>query len=168
MRRATLRYTPWRRLAYLISSVLANKMDGSFAKIGTIDYHYWAKRKTFLLASRNVSDCKQKTFYLRVETILFAGRKYENWKYRGKTHYNCRFFGTKELPNLRDDGLYLTQISVNCRKPLGRWPKGLKSMDPALGHGKRPCEMLNYVAFGPYGRRTSFQHDTIAVKRVFG
>jgi hypothetical protein len=39
----------------LNTSTLANKMEGSFAKIGTIDYHYWAKRKMFLLANRNVS-----------------------------------------------------------------------------------------------------------------
>ena len=56
-------------------SVLTNKMDGLFAKIGTIDYHYWAKRKMFLAASRNVSDCKQKAFYLRAENILTANRK---------------------------------------------------------------------------------------------
>jgi hypothetical protein len=75
MRRVTLRYTPWRRLAYLRSYALANEMDGSFAKIGTIDYHYWAKRKMFLAASRNVSDCKQKAFYPRAENILAANRK---------------------------------------------------------------------------------------------
>lgn len=88
MRRVTLRYPPWRRLAYLRSSVLANKMDGSFAKIGTIDYHYWAKRKTFLLANRNHSICKQKQFYLQVETILFAGRNYETWKNQEKRIIN--------------------------------------------------------------------------------
>ena len=42
----------------LRASALANKMGGSFAKIGTIDYLCWAKRKMFLLASRNVSNCK--------------------------------------------------------------------------------------------------------------
>ena len=42
----------------LRTSTLANKMGGSFAKIGTIDYLCWAKRKMFLLASRNVSNCK--------------------------------------------------------------------------------------------------------------
>ena len=42
----------------LNASALANKMGGSFAKIGTIDYLCWAKRKIFLLASRNVSNCK--------------------------------------------------------------------------------------------------------------
>ena len=42
----------------LRTSALANKIRGSFAKIGTIDYLCWAKRKTFLLASRNVSNCK--------------------------------------------------------------------------------------------------------------
>ena len=91
MRRVTLRYTPQRRLAYLRSSVLANKMDGSFAKIGTIDYHYWAKRKIFLPASRNHSTCKQKPFYLRVETILFAGRKYETWKNQEKRIITASF-----------------------------------------------------------------------------
>ena len=42
----------------LNASALANKMGGSFAKNGTIDYLCWAKRKMFLLASRNVSNCK--------------------------------------------------------------------------------------------------------------
>ena len=42
----------------LNTSILANKMGGSFAKNGTIDYLCWAKRKVFLSASRNVSDCK--------------------------------------------------------------------------------------------------------------
>ncbi len=42
----------------LNASALANKIRGSFAKNGTIDYLCWAKRKTFLLASRNVSICK--------------------------------------------------------------------------------------------------------------
>ncbi len=42
----------------LRTSELANKMGGSFAKNGTIDYLCWAKRKIFLLASRNVSNCK--------------------------------------------------------------------------------------------------------------
>ena len=40
----------------LRASALANKMGGSFAKIGTIDYLCWAKRKMFLLANRNISD----------------------------------------------------------------------------------------------------------------
>ena len=42
----------------LNTSILANKSGGSFAKIGTIDYLCWAKKKLFLSASRNVSDCK--------------------------------------------------------------------------------------------------------------
>ena len=42
----------------LNASALANKLGGSFAKIGTIDYLCLAKRKMFLLASRNVSNCK--------------------------------------------------------------------------------------------------------------
>ena len=42
----------------LNASALANKIRGSFAKNGTIDYLCWAKRKMFLLASRNVSNCK--------------------------------------------------------------------------------------------------------------
>ena len=42
----------------LNTSILANKMGGSFAKIGTIDYLCWVKRKMFLLANRNVSDCE--------------------------------------------------------------------------------------------------------------
>ena len=42
----------------LNASALANKIRGSFAKNGTIDYLWWAKRKTFLLASGNVSICK--------------------------------------------------------------------------------------------------------------
>ena len=42
----------------LIASTLANKMGGSFAKIGTIDYLCLAKRKMFLLANRNISDCE--------------------------------------------------------------------------------------------------------------
>ena len=42
----------------LNTSILANKLEGSFAKIGTIDYLCWAKRNLFLSASRNVSDCK--------------------------------------------------------------------------------------------------------------
>ena len=33
-------------------------MGGSFAKIGTIDYLCWAKRKMFLLANRIISDCE--------------------------------------------------------------------------------------------------------------
>ena len=40
----------------LNASALVNKMGGSFAKIGTIDYLCWAKRKMFLLANRNISD----------------------------------------------------------------------------------------------------------------
>ena len=40
----------------LNTSILANKMGGSFAKIGTIDYLCWAKRKMFLLANGNISD----------------------------------------------------------------------------------------------------------------
>ena len=40
----------------LRASALANKMGGSFAKIGTIDYLCWAKRKMFPLANRNISD----------------------------------------------------------------------------------------------------------------
>ena len=40
----------------LKASILANKSGGSFAKIGTIDYLCWAKRKMFLLANRNISD----------------------------------------------------------------------------------------------------------------
>jgi hypothetical protein len=39
----------------LNTSALVNKMGGSFAKNGTIDYLCWAKRKMFLLANRNVS-----------------------------------------------------------------------------------------------------------------
>ena len=39
----------------LNASALVNKMGGSFAKIGTIDYLCWAKRKIFLLANRNIS-----------------------------------------------------------------------------------------------------------------
>ena len=42
----------------LKTSALVNKMGGSFAKIGTIDYLCWAKRKMFLLANRNISDCE--------------------------------------------------------------------------------------------------------------
>ena len=40
----------------LNTSILANKMGGLFAKIGTIDYLCWAKRKMFLLANRIISD----------------------------------------------------------------------------------------------------------------
>ena len=40
----------------LNTSALVNKLGGSFAKIGTIDYLCWAKRKMFLLANRNISD----------------------------------------------------------------------------------------------------------------
>mgnify|MGYP003457855699 FL=1 len=40
----------------LRASALVNKMGGSFAKIGTIDYLCWAKRKMFLLANRNISN----------------------------------------------------------------------------------------------------------------
>ena len=58
IRLVTLRYTPWRRLAYLRSSELANKRGGLFAKIGTIDNLCWAKRKIFLLANRIISDCE--------------------------------------------------------------------------------------------------------------
>ena len=39
----------------LNTSILANKLEGLFAKIGTIDYLCWAKRKMFLLANRNIS-----------------------------------------------------------------------------------------------------------------
>ena len=39
----------------LNASALANKIRGSFAKNGTIDYLCWAKRKIFLLANRNIS-----------------------------------------------------------------------------------------------------------------
>ena len=39
----------------LNTSALVNKMGGSFAKIGTIDYLCWIKIKMFLLANRNVS-----------------------------------------------------------------------------------------------------------------
>ena len=42
----------------LNASALVNKLGGSFAKIGTIDYLCWAKRKMFLLASRNPSGCR--------------------------------------------------------------------------------------------------------------
>ena len=42
----------------LNASALVNNLGGSFAKNGTIDYLCWAKRKMFLLASRNVSNCK--------------------------------------------------------------------------------------------------------------
>ena len=42
----------------LRTSALANKMAGSFAKIGTIDYLCWTKRKIFLLANRIISDCE--------------------------------------------------------------------------------------------------------------
>ena len=40
----------------LNTSILANKIGGSFAKIGTIDYLCWTKKKMFLLANRNISD----------------------------------------------------------------------------------------------------------------
>ncbi len=60
----------------LNASALVNKMGGSFAKNGTIDYLCWAKRKMFLLASRNVSNCKYKPFYLQVEILPAADRKY--------------------------------------------------------------------------------------------
>ena len=39
----------------LNTSILANKMGGSFAKNGTIDYLCLAKRKMFLLANRIIS-----------------------------------------------------------------------------------------------------------------
>jgi len=42
----------------LNASALVNNLGGSFAKIGTIDYLCWAKRKMFLFANRNVSDRK--------------------------------------------------------------------------------------------------------------
>jgi len=48
---------------------------GSFAKNGTIDYLCWAKKKMFLLASRNVSDREQKIFSPRIENLLTANRK---------------------------------------------------------------------------------------------
>jgi ribosomal protein S1 len=70
----------------LKTSILANEKGGSFAKIGTIDCLCWAKIKMFLPASRKHSTCKQKTFYLQVETLLFAGRKYETWKNQEKRH----------------------------------------------------------------------------------
>ena len=42
----------------LNTSILANNSGGSFAKIGTIDYLCWTKRKMFLLANRIISDCE--------------------------------------------------------------------------------------------------------------
>ena len=42
----------------LNTSILANKLEGLFAKIGTIDYLCLAKRNLFLSASRNASGCK--------------------------------------------------------------------------------------------------------------
>ena len=59
----------------LNASALANKIRGSFAKNGTIDYLCWAKKKMFLLASRNVSDREQKIFSPRIENLLTANRK---------------------------------------------------------------------------------------------
>ena len=59
----------------LAKVALVNKLGGSFAKIGTMDYLCWAKRKMFLLANRNVSDREQKVFSPRTENLLTANRK---------------------------------------------------------------------------------------------
>jgi len=65
----------------------------TIALIETIDYHRSIVTKTatsagiankefmfygkiFLTANRNLSDCRHKSFCLRAESILFAGRKY--------------------------------------------------------------------------------------------
>ncbi len=46
----------------------------------------------FLPASRIHSTCKQKIFYLQVETLLFAGRKYETWKNQEKRIINAFYW----------------------------------------------------------------------------
>ena len=60
----------------LTDSVLANRKESSFAKIGTIGHpflwfqeYFYLQVEEFLPANRNCSTCKQKTFCLQAEKV---------------------------------------------------------------------------------------------------